>query len=74
MAGAAAIATDTGKPVARSCARSWTNPWSRGTLLITPEQVAEGINFYREMLGLKELCIFPGMPGDSYDKTAEQIT
>jgi alkanesulfonate monooxygenase SsuD/methylene tetrahydromethanopterin reductase-like flavin-dependent oxidoreductase (luciferase family) len=39
----------------------------------TAEEVAEGIQFYRELLGVEELCIFPNFPGDSYDKSAEQM-
>jgi len=44
-------------------------------LVGTPEQVAEGIAFYRDALGgLENLTLFPNMPGDRYDRTAEQMT
>jgi alkanesulfonate monooxygenase SsuD/methylene tetrahydromethanopterin reductase-like flavin-dependent oxidoreductase (luciferase family) len=37
------------------------------------EEVAEGIDWYRQGLGLQDLTIFPGYPGDSYDKCEEQL-
>ncbi len=40
----------------------------------SPEEVAEGIAFYRDLLGLENLVIFPNMTGDSYEKTDEQMT
>jgi len=44
-------------------------------LVGTAEQVAEGIAFYRDALGgLENLTLFPNMPGDRYDRTAEQMT
>ena len=36
-------------------------------LLGSPEQVAEGIQFYRELLGVEHLTIFPHFLGDSYN-------
>jgi alkanesulfonate monooxygenase SsuD/methylene tetrahydromethanopterin reductase-like flavin-dependent oxidoreductase (luciferase family) len=42
-------------------------------LLGTPEQVAEGISFYKDLLGLEYLTIFPHMLGDSYKKADEQM-
>lgn len=39
----------------------------------SPDDVIEGITFYKERLGLDNLVIFPNMPGDSYAKTAEQM-
>ncbi len=42
-------------------------------LIGTPDDVAEGIAFYREQLGLENLVIFPNMPGDRYEKTEEQL-
>ena len=42
-------------------------------LLGTPEQVAEGIQFYRDLLGLEHLTIFPHMLGDPYKKADEQM-
>ena len=44
-------------------------------LVGTADDVAEEIDFYREQLGgLEDLVIFPNMPGDPYEKTAEQLT
>jgi alkanesulfonate monooxygenase SsuD/methylene tetrahydromethanopterin reductase-like flavin-dependent oxidoreductase (luciferase family) len=40
----------------------------------TPEEVAEGIARYRDELGLQDLVIFPGYPGDRYDACEEQLT
>jgi alkanesulfonate monooxygenase SsuD/methylene tetrahydromethanopterin reductase-like flavin-dependent oxidoreductase (luciferase family) len=42
-------------------------------LLGTPEQVAEGIDFYKDLLGLEHLTIFPHLLGDSYKKADEQM-
>jgi alkanesulfonate monooxygenase SsuD/methylene tetrahydromethanopterin reductase-like flavin-dependent oxidoreductase (luciferase family) len=42
-------------------------------LLGTPEQVAEGVQFYRDLLGLEHLTIFPHMLGDPYKKADEQM-
>ena len=42
-------------------------------LLGSPEQVAEGIQFYRELLGVEHLTIFPHFLGDSYKKADEQM-
>ena len=45
------------------------------TILIgTPEQVAEEVQFYRDLLGLEHLTIFPHLLGDSYAKANEQMT
>ncbi len=44
--------------------------WAVGT----PEQVAEHINWYAELLGgVENLLLFPAMPGDPYGKVEEQI-
>jgi alkanesulfonate monooxygenase SsuD/methylene tetrahydromethanopterin reductase-like flavin-dependent oxidoreductase (luciferase family) len=42
-------------------------------LLGNPEQVAEGIQFYRDLLGVEHLTIFPHFLGDSYKKADEQL-
>ena len=42
-------------------------------LLGTPEEVAEGIAFYRDLLGLRHLTIFPHLLGDPYKKADEQM-
>ena len=43
--------------------------WAVGTA----DDVAETIGRYRDELGLENLILFPGMPGDSYDKVDEQL-
>ena len=47
---------------------------NRTWIVGTAEQVAEGIDAYRQELSLQELCIFPNFSGDSYAKTDEQLT
>lgn len=42
-------------------------------LLGTPEQVAEGVQFYKDLLGLEYITIFPHMLGDFYKKADEQM-
>ena len=42
-------------------------------LLGTPEQVAEGVQFYKDLIGLDYMTIFPHMLGDSYKKADEQM-
>jgi len=39
----------------------------------SPEEVAEGITRYRDELGLQDLVIFPGYPGDRYGTCEEQL-
>ena len=40
----------------------------------SPEEVAESINTYCELLGgVKHFAIFPHLPGDTYEKAEEQI-
>jgi alkanesulfonate monooxygenase SsuD/methylene tetrahydromethanopterin reductase-like flavin-dependent oxidoreductase (luciferase family) len=39
----------------------------------SPDDVIEGINFYKDSIGLDNLVIFPNMPGDTYAKTGEQM-
>ncbi len=42
-------------------------------LLGTPEMVAEGIQFYKDLLGMDYVTIFPHMIGDPYKKADEQM-
>ena len=39
----------------------------------TAEDVAEQIAWYDEQIGLENLLLFPGMPGDRYDDIEEQL-
>jgi alkanesulfonate monooxygenase SsuD/methylene tetrahydromethanopterin reductase-like flavin-dependent oxidoreductase (luciferase family) len=47
---------------------------NRTWIIGTPEEVAEGVAYYRDLLGVTDLTIFPNMPGDSYDASAEQMS
>lgn len=40
----------------------------------SPEEVAEGIDFYRDMLNLRHFTIVPMFPGDTYQQADEQMT
>jgi alkanesulfonate monooxygenase SsuD/methylene tetrahydromethanopterin reductase-like flavin-dependent oxidoreductase (luciferase family) len=42
-------------------------------LLGRPDEVAEGVAFYRDLLGLEHLTIFPHLLGDPYKKADEQM-
>jgi alkanesulfonate monooxygenase SsuD/methylene tetrahydromethanopterin reductase-like flavin-dependent oxidoreductase (luciferase family) len=42
-------------------------------LLGSPADVAEGVAFYRDLLGLRNLTIFPHLLGDPYKKADEQL-
>ena len=43
-------------------------------LIGTADDVAEGIDWYRQQLGgLENLVLFPAGLGDSYDKIADQL-
>ena len=39
----------------------------------TAEDVAEQITWYDEQIGLENLLLFPGMPGDAYEEVEEQL-
>lgn len=44
------------------------------TILVgSPEQVAEEVQFYRDLLGVEHLVIFPHLIGDPYAKANEQM-
>ena len=40
----------------------------------TAEDVAESIAWYQDLLGIEDLLVFPGMPGDHYDVVEEQMS
>ena len=42
-------------------------------LVGTAEEVAEGVQYYRDLLGIENLAIFPHLPGDTYGKAVEQM-
>lgn len=63
-----------GKPAKPGLIPTLDQSLENKTILIgTPEQVAEGLQFYRDLLGLECVTIFPHMLGDSYKKADEQM-
>ena len=43
-------------------------------LVGTAEEVAEGVQMYRELLGIERLTLFPHLIGDPYQKASEQMS
>lgn len=65
---------DDGKPAKPGLIPTLDESLDNKTMLIgTPEQVAEGVQFYKDLLGLEHLTIFPHLLGDSYKKADEQM-
>ena len=63
-----------GKPAAAGLIPTLDESIENKTILLgTPEEVAEGIAFYRDLLGLRHLTIFPHLLGDPYKKADEQM-
>ena len=63
-----------GKPVAPGLIPTLDQSIEQKTLLVgTPEEVAEGVQFYRDLLGVENLTIFPHLLGDTYAKAEEQM-
>jgi alkanesulfonate monooxygenase SsuD/methylene tetrahydromethanopterin reductase-like flavin-dependent oxidoreductase (luciferase family) len=64
-----------GKPAAPGLIPSLEESLENKTWLVgTPEDVAEGLGFYRDLFGgLENLTIFPNMPGDRYADSDEQM-
>ena len=64
-----------GKPAKPGLIPTLDESLENKTILIgTPEQVAEGVQFYKDLLGLEHLTIFPHLLGDPYEKANEQMT
>ncbi len=63
-----------GKPAKPGLIPTLDESLENKTILIgSPEQVAEGIQFYKDLLGLEHLTIFPHLLGDPYEKANEQM-
>ena len=63
-----------GKPAKPGLIPSLDESIENKTILLgTPEQVAEGVRFYKDLLGLEYLTIFPHLLGDPYKKADEQM-
>ncbi len=65
---------DDGKPAPPGLIPSLETSVEQKTWVIgTPEEVAEGISFYKDLVGLERLTVVPGFPGDTYDEIDEQL-
>jgi len=63
-----------GKPARPGLIPSLDESIENKTILVgTAEEVAEGVQFYKDLLGLERLTIFPHLLGDSYKKADEQM-
>ena len=63
-----------GKPAQPGLIPTLEESIAQKTILVgTPEEVAEGIEFYRELLGVEHLTLFPHLIGDPYSKAVEQM-
>lgn len=63
-----------GKPVAPGLIPTLDQSIEQKTLLVgTAEEVAEGVQFYRDLLGVENMTIFPHLLGDTYAKAEEQM-
>lgn len=63
-----------GKPAKPGLIPSLDESLQNKTMLLgTPEQVAEGVQFYKDLLGMDYLTIFPHLLGDPYKKADEQM-
>jgi len=63
-----------GKPAAAGLIPTLEESIDNKTMLVgPPEKVAEEVQFYRDLLGLENLTIFPHLIGDPYNKADEQM-
>ena len=63
-----------GRPVAPGLIPSLDESIDQKTILVgTPAEVAEGVQFYRDLLGVENLTIYPHLIGDPYAKAVEQM-
>ena len=64
-----------GKPAAPGLIPTLEDSLEQRTWLVgDPAEVAEGIQRYRDELGVENITFFPSFPGDTYDDTDEQMT
>lgn len=65
---------DDGKPVGPGLIPSLEESIKQQTILVgTPEEVAAGVQAYKDLLGMEYLTIFPHLVGDPYSKAVEQM-
>ena len=63
-----------GKPAQPGLIPTLAESIENKTILVgTPDEVAEGVAFYRDLLGLEHLTIFPHLLYDPYKKADEQM-
>jgi alkanesulfonate monooxygenase SsuD/methylene tetrahydromethanopterin reductase-like flavin-dependent oxidoreductase (luciferase family) len=63
-----------GKPAPPGLIPTLDESIDQKTILVgTPSEVAEGVAFYCDLLGLEHLTIFPHLLGDPYKKADEQM-
>ncbi len=63
-----------GKPAQPGLIPTLEESLANKTLLLgTPADVAEGLQFYRDLLGVEHVTIFPHLLGDPYKKADEQM-
>lgn len=63
-----------GKPARPGLIPTLEESLDNKTILVgNPEQVAAGVQFYKELLGVENLTIFPHLLGDPYSKANEQM-
>jgi alkanesulfonate monooxygenase SsuD/methylene tetrahydromethanopterin reductase-like flavin-dependent oxidoreductase (luciferase family) len=63
-----------GKPAAPGLIPTLEESIENKTILLgSPEDVAEEVQFYRDLLGVEHLVIFPHLIGDPYTKANEQL-
>lgn len=65
---------DDGKPVAPGLIPTLEQSIDQKTILVgTPEEVAEGVQYYTDLLGMDYVTIYPHLAGDPYEKAVEQM-
>ncbi len=63
-----------GRPVAPGLIPTLEQSIEQKTILVgSPEEVAEGLQYYRDLMGVENLTLFPHLIGDSYAKATEQM-
>ncbi len=63
-----------GKPVGPGLIPTLEESIEQKTILVgTPEEVAAGVQMYRDLLGVESLTLFPHLIGDPYSKAVEQM-
>jgi alkanesulfonate monooxygenase SsuD/methylene tetrahydromethanopterin reductase-like flavin-dependent oxidoreductase (luciferase family) len=63
-----------GKPAAPGLIPTLEESMAQKTILVgSPEEVAEGVQFFRDLLGVEHLTIYPHLVGDPYAKAVEQM-